>query len=95
MKAVIEIELQDDVDKEFLEEYLQVISKMLHMFHFVESVRKCDIVNEREYLVDYNEKYCKTVMARDEEHARQLVIDERRGDTLYYNIETVSVEPKS
>lgn len=95
MKAVIEIALQDDVDKEFLEEYLRAITKMLHMFHFVESVHRCEVVDEREYLVDYSEKYCKTVMARDEEHARQLVIDERRGDTLYYNIETISVEPKS
>lgn len=94
MKAVIEVELQDDVEKEFLEDYLQAITKMFYMFHFVESVHKCDIVEEREYLVDYNEKYCKAVMARDEAHAKQLVVDERKGDTLYYHIETLSVEPK-
>jgi hypothetical protein len=94
MKAIVEIALQDDIDKEFLDEYLQVVTKMFLMFHFVESVHKCEVVDEREYLVDYNEKYCKTVMARDAEHARSLVIDHRKGEILYFNTETVSVEEK-
>lgn len=94
MKAVIEIELQDDVEKEFLEDYLQAVTKMFYMFHFVESVHKCDIVEEREFLVDYNEKFCKAVMARNAEEARDLVINQRMGKTLYHDTEAVNVEEK-
>lgn len=95
MKAVIEFEFDECLEDEFAKNYLDTVKNVFHLFHFVDSVTKCELVDEREYLVDYNEKYCKSVMARNEEHARQLVVDDRKGDTLYYSIETVSIEPKS
>lgn len=94
MKAVIEFEFDECLEDEFAKNYLETVGNMFHLFHFVESVTKCEIVDEREYLVDYNEKYCKAVMARNADEARELVINQRMGKTLYHNIDTVSVEEK-
>jgi hypothetical protein len=94
MKYKFEITLEDGLEKEFAEEYLEVIIKMFYLCHFVEAVTKAEIVEEKEFLVDYNEKYTKTVMARNAEEARKKVIDDKQGLTLYYETETCGVEEK-
>jgi hypothetical protein len=92
MKGVIEFEFDEYLENEFAEEYLQVITKMLYMFHFVASVDTTKLVDEKEYLVDYVEKYCKTVKANNPEEARKKVLEERQGETLYFETNLHRIE---
>lgn len=96
MRAVIEFTFHDDMDEEFLQDYMRVLSQMFLMFHFVEGVYKCDIIPEpKEYVVDFNDKYSKIVKANSPEEARRKAVDERQGDTMVFETELISVEERS
>jgi hypothetical protein len=95
MKAQIEFTFSGDLDREFAQEYLENITKMMYMFHFVDAVTKAEVTQDtKEFVVDYNDCYVKSVFARDEEEARRLVIDEKQGDTLYFTQSVSQVEEK-
>ena len=95
MRAVFEIDLHEDTEKEFLDDYIQTIIKMFLMFGFVDSVTKAEIETEKkEFFVDYKDCYTKSVYATNEAEARRLVIDEKQGDTLYFHQEVNEIEVK-
>jgi len=95
MRGQIEFIFNGDLDKEFADDYIKTILQMMYMFHFVDSVVKCEVTQEgKEFLVDYNDCYVKSVYANSEEEAKRLVLDEKQGDTLYFSQEVNEVEVK-
>jgi len=95
MRGQIEFIFNGDLDKEFADDYIKTILQMMYMSHFVDSVGKGEVTQEgKEFLVDYNDCYVKSIHAKDEEEARRLVIDEKQGDTLFFTQQVNEVEVK-
>lgn len=95
MKGKIEFEFDECLEREFAEGYMEVIGKMLHMFHFVDSVCETKVVDDEpkrdKYDIHFNEKFCVQVEAKNEDEAYELA-KAKKGNILFYETEFVHAD---
>lgn len=97
MKAVIEFEFEENIPKEFAEDYVEAIRKMLYMFHFVDGVTKFGVVEqdeEREFVVTYTATHSKLIKAKTRDEAERKVMDYREGESLTYDKDLVAINER-